>query len=387
MIIIMIFQGIDVIENNSFNKLQNKKIALITNYSFVNKKMDDGIDLMFKNQVNVVKIFTPEHGLYGLPDGEEFDDQIHPIYKIPIISLYGKNKKPTAEQLKDIDVLVYDIQDVGLRFYTFIYTLAYSLIAASENYKKFIVLDRINPLGRVVFGPRIKKEFSTFVGNYELPLRYGLTPGELARYYKKYLKLDVDLEVVNIEGWKGETFDKLKLKWNIPSPALPTFESTLAYTGMCLIEGTNISEGRGTPKPFCFIGAPWVNENELYDFLCKKFSDLILRKRHFIPNFSKFQGQLCNGIEFFSETKDNFVIVAIEMIRYLAQKEDFEFRKYLDRENHLQRDHIENLLGVEKKVFFENDLSYLEDWNNSAQEFINFCDDILLYGGINLWTI
>ncbi|HOB16057.1 MAG TPA: DUF1343 domain-containing protein [Defluviitoga sp.] len=383
----MIFQGIDVLEKNHFKELNNKKIALITNYSFVNKIMEDGIDLMFKNNINVVKIFTPEHGLYGLPDGQEFNDQIHPIYKIPVISLYGENKKPTSEQLKDVDVLVYDIQDVGLRFYTFIYTLAYSLIAASENAKKFIVLDRINPLGRIVFGPRIKKDFFTFVGNYELPLRYGLTPGELARYYKKYLKLDIDLEVIQIEGWQGDTFDKLQLKWNIPSPALPTFESTVAYSGMCLIEGSNISEGRGTPKPFCFIGAPWINENELYDFLRKKFPNLILRKRNFIPNFSKFQGRLCNGVEFFPETKDNFVIVAVEMVRYLAQKEDFEFRKYIDRENLHQKDHIENLLGVEKTIFFEDDFSYLEDWNKSAQEFIDFCDDILLYGGINLWKI
>lgn len=383
----MLFQGIDILEKNHFNDLHNKKIALITNYSFVNKNMNDGIELMFKNNVNIVKIFTPEHGLYGLPDGQEYGDQIHPIYKIPVISLYGKNKKPTSEQLKDVDALVYDIQDVGLRFYTFIYTLAYSLIAANENSKKFIVLDRVNPLGRVVFGPRIKREFFTFVGNYELPLRYGLTPGELARYFQKYLKLDVDLEVVQIEGWNGDTFDKLELKWNIPSPALPTFESTLAYSGMCLIEGSNISEGRGTPKPFCFIGAPWINENELYDFLRKKFPNLILRKRNFIPNFSKFQGELCNGVEFFSETKDNFVIIAVEMIRYLVQKEDFEFRKYIDRENNLQRDHIENLLGVEKNIFFENNLSYLDDWNKSAQEFIGFCDDILLYGGINLWKI
>ncbi|POZ93131.1 exo-beta-N-acetylmuramidase NamZ family protein [Petrotoga halophila] len=384
----MILQGLDIMEKDGFTKLKNRKVGLVINYSFVNKNMEDGIETMLKNGVDIRKIFTPEHGLYGLADGVEYLDQIHPVYNIPITSLYGKHKKPTQEMLEDIDVLVYDIQDVGLRFYTFIYTLANTMISAQENSKKVIILDRINPLGRIVFGSRIKKEYSTFVGGYELPLRYGLTPGELAQYYKKYLGLDLDLEIIPLEGWKGESFENTKLKWNIPSPALPTFDCTLAYSGTCLIEGTNVSEGRGTPKPFCFVGSPWINENILYKFIKEKFPNLILRKRYFIPNSSKYQGELCKGIEFFPEIKDNFIIVAIEIIRHLIQQRgEFEFKKYIDRGSQTQRDHIENLLGEDKKIFFENNDTYLTEWYKSSQQFIDFCEDILLYGGLKLWKI
>ncbi|MGY4687587.1 exo-beta-N-acetylmuramidase NamZ family protein [Petrotoga sp. DB-2] len=384
----MILQGLDIIEKDGFTKLKNKKVGLVINYSFVNKNMEDGIEIMLKNGVDIRKIFTPEHGLHGLADGVEYSDQIHPVYNIPIISLYGKHKKPTQEMLEDIDVLVYDIQDVGLRFYTFIYTLANTMISAQENSKKVIILDRINPLGRIVFGSRIKKEYSTFVGGYELPLRYGLTPGELAKYYKKYLGLDLGLEIIPIEGWKGEPFENTKLKWNIPSPALPTFDCTLAYSGTCLIEGTNVSEGRGTPKPFCFVGSPWVDENILYKFIKEKFPNLILRKRYFIPNSSKYQGELCKGIEFLPEIKDNFTIVTVEIIRHLIQqKGEFEFRKYIDRGSQTQRDHIEDLLGEDKKIFFENDETYLIEWHKNSQEFVDFCEDILLYGGLKLWKV
>jgi len=384
----MILQGLDIMEKDGFTKLKNKKVGLVINYSFVNKNMEDGIEIMLKNGVNIRKIFTPEHGLYGLADGVEYPDQIHPVYNIPVISLYGNHKKPTQEMLEDIDILVYDIQDVGLRFYTFIYTLANTMISAQENNKKIIILDRINPLGRMVFGSRIKKEYSTFVGGYELPLRYGLTPGELAKYYKKYLNLDLDLEIILIEEWKGESFENTKLKWNIPSPALPTFDCTLAYSGTCLIEGTNLSEGRGSPKPFCFIGAPWIDENILYKFIKEKFTNLILRKRYFIPNSSKYQGELCKGLEFFPEIKDNFTIVAVEIIRHLIQqREEFEFRKYIDRESQTQREHIENLLGEDKKIFFEDNDAYLSEWYKSSQEFVDFCEDILLYGGLRLWKI
>jgi len=384
----MILQGLDLMEKDGFTKLKNKKVGLVINYSFVNKNMEDGIEIMLKNGVDIRKIFTPEHGLYGLADGVEYPDQIHPVYNIPIISLYGKYKKPTREMLEDIDVLVYDIQDVGLRFYTFIYTLANTMISAQENNKKVIILDRINPLGRTVFGSRIKKEYSSFVGGYELPLRYGLTPAELAKYYKKYLHLDLDLEIISLEGWRGETFNNTKLKWNIPSPALPTFDCTLAYSGNCIIEGTNISEGRGTPKPFCFVGAPWIDENILYTFIKDKFPNLILRKRYFIPNSSKYEGELCKGIEFFPEIKDNFTIVAIEIIRHLIeQRGEFEFRKYIDRGSQVQRDHIENLLGEDKKIFFEKDGTYLTEWYKSSLEFTDFCEDILLYGGLRLWKV
>ena len=144
-----------------------------------------GIDLMLRSGVKIVKIFMPEHGFYQFPDAQEFEESIHPVYNIPLISLFGKRKKPTPEDLKNLDLLIYDIQDVGLRYYTFIYTLVYCMKAASENEIEFLILDRVNPLGGYVFDPRMPEEMSSFVGGYALPLRYGLTPGELGLYFKK----------------------------------------------------------------------------------------------------------------------------------------------------------------------------------------------------------
>lgn len=356
----MIKQGIDVLKENNYKDLKNKKIGLITNFSFVDNNMNPMLDDFIKN-LDVVKIFTPEHGLYGLPDGKEYSDEIHPIYKIPIISLYGKNKKPSNDMLKDIDVLVYDIQDVGLRFYTYIYTLAYTLEAASENNKKYYVLDRINPLGRKVYGNRIKTD--SFVGGYKLPIRYGLTVGELAKYFKKLMNLNIELEIIKNEGYKGQSFESLDLNWNVPSPNLPTFESTIAYSGNCFFEGTNLSEGRGTTKPFTYIGAPWLNLEKVSGLLKNKFSDLKFRTREFIPLFSKHKDKQCHGIEFFPKVEDNFIKISIEIMKYLSEDQNFEYNK-----------RIKDLVGV-------NDISKIDynEFKNDAQDFINFCEDILIY--------
>ncbi|ACR80670.1 MULTISPECIES: DUF1343 domain-containing protein [Kosmotoga] len=366
----MILQGIDVLEKNEFRPLRRRKVGLITNYSFVTKDMRQGLDVLIQNNINVVKIFTPEHGLYGLPDGETFNDTLHPKYKIPVISLYGKKKKPESNDLEDIDILVYDIQDVGLRYYTFIYTLAYTLEAASENGIDYLVLDRINPLGRKVYGPRIPDKLSSFVGDYLLPTRYGLTPGELAQYFLRLKKLDLELKVIPLEGWGGEGFNQTDLLWNVPSPALPTYEATLCYAGICFLEATNVSEGRGTPKPFQYIGAPWVDNDELYEFLKDMFPNLILRKREFIPRFGKYAQQLCFGVEFFPKFEDNFFEVSISLLHYLSKYPEMKIDK-----------HISRLMGDELALEIATGKTDVNVWRKSAEEFIDTVSDLLIYGG------
>ncbi len=374
----MVLQGLDIMEKEGFSFLKEKRVGLITNYSFVDRDLRSGLDTMIKNGVRIVKIFAPEHGLFALPDGLEYEDFKHPKYGMPVVSLFGRKKKPSEEDLSDVDVLVYDIQDVGLRYYTFIYTLAYTLESAAENGIPYVVLDRINPLGGYIVGPRIPDEMSSFVGGYKLPLRYGLTPGELALYFKKLEGLDVDLKIVKLEGWNRDMmFDETGLIWNVPSPNLPTFESAICYAGMCLIEGTNLSEGRGTTKPFQYIGAPWFRDDVVYEEMkSKNLKGVNFRKREFIPRFSKYQGELCWGLEFVPIEKNvNFFKVTLEFLStVMRHHEEFEVRReWLDK---LSGD--PELVEDLKTGNVENALNR---WKSQEEEFMDYVDDILLYPG------
>ncbi|MCD6450204.1 MAG: DUF1343 domain-containing protein, partial [Thermotogaceae bacterium] len=333
--------------------------------SAINKNFEHILDIAAKEKIKVVRVFTPEHGLFGVADGKHVNDMIHPKYGYPVISLYGKRKKPEKELLEDLDVVIFDIQDVGLRYFTYIYTLAYTMETAAETSVKFIVFDRVNPLGRKVVGMRISDDMATFVGGYRLPLRYGLTIGELSLYYKKLLDLDLDLEISKLEGWSGETFPKTGLFWNLPSPNLPTYSSLLAYTGMAFFEGTNLSHGRGTTKPFEFVGAPWVDQDELYEYLEEKHSEIYFRKRDFVPMYREYTGEVCHGIEFFPKEENDFYSVAIDMLKYFKKYEEFKTTEHLDRLAGV-RDFINNLDSY--------DLTPPGDYIEEAKE-------VLLYGG------
>lgn len=375
--------GLDVLREEEFSILKGKKVGLITNYSGISSDLKPNIELMRSSGIKVEKIFAPEHGFFGASDGLEIRDSIHPKYGIKIVSLYGDKKAPTREDLEDIDVLVYDIQDVGLRFYTFIYTLAYSLESASRYGLPYIVLDRPNPIsGEVIIGPRIREDLSSFVGGYRLPIRYGLTIGELALYFKEFKGLNLDLKIVKMKNWtRDKYYPDTGLLWNVPSPNLPTFSSVLCYTGMCFIEATNISEGRGTTKPFEYIGAPWMDEDIVYEELKKEaFPDIAFRKRYFIPEFSKYKGEVCRGLEFFPLSYSaDFIKVALSFISIVARRfpNHFSFRRY----NEVSR--IDLLIGdkeTEKEIMEGRSWREIyERWKEEEQEFKAFVKDLLLY--------
>lgn len=331
----MIKLGIDRIKENN-GLFENKRIGLITNYSGVDSNLVEDMDVFHDAGFNVTKLYTPEHGLYGAMDGEAIDNSVHPKYKVPMISLYGEKKQPTKEDLEGIDVLVYDIQDVGLRYYTYIYTLANCMMAAAQENIKFVVLDRPNPLGNTVSGNRMKKEVSSFVGDHELPIRYGLTPGELGFYFKDYLKLDIDYQVIEMEGYKASMkWPETGQYWNLPSPSIHTFQTNLCYLGGCFFEATNISEGRGTAAPFQIFGAPFVKLDEFISELRKriKCEEVAIRPRAFTPFWSKHAGKTCYGVEFIPTSNDlNFLYPAIITLKtiYDLYPNDFEFVKYAD---------------------------------------------------------
>ncbi len=252
----------------------------------------------------VERLFAPEHGLHGQQqDMESVGSATEPLTGLPVVSLYGASAdslRPRADDLRGLDAVVYDLQDVGSRYYTFVYTLSYIMEAARDAGVAVVVLDRPNPLGgEVVEGPLLDPRWSSFVGRYPLPVRHGLTSGELARLFNDGFGIGCDLRVVEMAGWRRSmTFDETRLPWVPPSPNMPTPRTALVYPGGCLIEGTNLSEGRGTTTPFELVGAPWLDGEALAGALRDEgLPGALFREASFRPMFHKHAGQACQGVQ------------------------------------------------------------------------------------------
>jgi uncharacterized protein YbbC (DUF1343 family) len=283
--------GEEVLLNDRMDLLKGKRVGLITNPTGVDRSLKSIVDTFYHNKnIHLTALFGPEHGVRGSEDAGAYvpfyiDKKTH----IPVYSLYGETKKPTPEMLKNVDVLVFDIQDVGTRFYTYIYTMAYAMQAAKENHIPFIVLDRPNPLGGTkVEGPVLDPKYSSFVGMYPIALRHGMTVGELAKYFNNEFNIGADLTVVKMKGWKrNEYYDETPLQWVMPSPNMPTLDTALVYPGAALFEGTNVSEGRGTTRPFELIGAPYIDGDVLAQKLNElKLPGVVFRSANFTPTTS-----------------------------------------------------------------------------------------------------
>lgn len=249
-------------------------------------------------------LFSPQHGMVSdVQDNMvETEHSLHPYFKLPIYSLYSETRKPTAKMLEGLGTIIIDLQDIGSRVYTYISTVHYMLEACAQANIKVLILDRPNPIGgEVVEGNRLKQEFSSFVGIGPLPMRHGLTMGEFALWTKKHSKIDVELEVLKMEGWKREmSWPETGLRWINPSPNLSTWESALCFPGTVLFEGTNISEGRGSTRALEQIGHPEINPYELREDLRAKsletlLKDFKLREVYFLPTFQKHHGKQCGG--------------------------------------------------------------------------------------------
>jgi len=285
---------------------QGQRVGIIANHTSYDSTGKYVVEVFRALEgVRVVTLFSPEHGLRGTEEaGRKIAHDIDPVSGLPVHSLYGGTNKPTPQMLADVDVLVFDMQDVGARFYTYLYTMSLAMEAAAENGKKFVVLDRPNPInGTQLEGPVLEPKFATFVGLYPIPVRYGLTVGELARmvngegWLAKGIK--ADLTVVPLTGWRrGMWFDATGLRFIKPSPNMPDLETATIYPGLCLLEGTNLSEGRGTPKPFRQFGAPWIDAKTLATRLnALNLPGLRFQPTSFTPTSSKFQNQTCHGVE------------------------------------------------------------------------------------------
>ena len=292
--------GIDVLRRDGFAMLKGRRVGLITNQTGV---AADGVptsELLHRaSGVTLVALFSPEHGVAGKLDQPRIDDGRDPGTGVPVYSLYGASRRPTREQLRDLDTLVFDIQDIGTRFYTYSSTMAEAMQAAAEHGVRFVVLDRPNPIGGdVVAGPVLDAGKESFVGFHTVPVRHGMTVGELARLFAAERKLSLDLHVVLVEGWRrADRFDATGLNWIDPSPNMRSLTAALLYPGVGMLETTNLSVGRGTGTPFEVIGAPWLDGRrtaaELRDAGLAGVTFVSIR---FTPDSSKHQGKPCGGV-------------------------------------------------------------------------------------------
>ena len=328
--------GLDILLDEKIQLIKNKNIGLVTNNSGRDFKGTSNYErLMRTKDVTLKVIFSPEHGLFGeAAAGEKvnYDGQIKTLPKV--VSLYGKNRKPTDIQLEGLDIIIYDIQDIGARFYTYISTLGLVMESAAKSNIKVLVLDRPNPLtGNKIEGPTLDLKYQTFVGYYPIPTRYGLTVGELALMInnENWIEYQPELEIVKMRGWtKDLWYDETKLPWTKPSPNIPDLNTAIIYPGVCLLEATNVSEGRGTQKPFKKFGAPWINKQEISQELNNlNLPGVVFKPITFIPtpikgmsNNPKYKNQVCHGAEIILTDRDKFLSVATGMniIKIISEK-------------------------------------------------------------------
>lgn len=292
--------GIDVLQRDQFQQLAGQRIGLITNHTGLTR---DGSSTAAVLQnapgVQLTTLFSPEHGFEGKLDISKIGDATDTKTGLKVYSLYGSTRRPTAQMLANVDTIVFDIQDIGARFYTYVSTMGEAMHAAGEHHKRFVVLDRPNPInGTNVAGPMLDEGEESFVGFHHLPIRHGMTAGELALLFQKEQRLELQLDVIKCEGWnRGMYWDATGLVWVNPSPNMRCLNQALLYPGIGMLETTNLSVGRGTDTPFEIIGAPWIDPRDLaLELNSQQIPGATFVPIRFTPASSKYSGQPCGGL-------------------------------------------------------------------------------------------
>jgi uncharacterized protein YbbC (DUF1343 family) len=297
----MIKTGLDQFLGPVGRPWRKKRLGLIVHGASVTHRLEHAVDALIRKKCRITALFAPEHGLSAdLQDQVPVQGNTGPRSKRPVFSLYGNTLSPTPAMLSHLDAVVFDLQDIGVRYYTFIWTMALAMKACAASGKPFIVLDRPNPLGgEKTEGNVSDPAFSSFVGLFPLPVLHGLTTGELARHFNRTQKIGADLRVIPMRGWRRSMrFNDTGLPWVLPSPNMATLETATVYGGMCLLEATTLSEGRGTTRPFEIIGAPFLNGPRLaHRLAAHRLPGVQFRPVSFRPTFNKWAGQLCGGVQ------------------------------------------------------------------------------------------
>ncbi len=349
--------GLDIVVAGGFSEFKGKRVGIITNHTGIDREGRHIADL-FKQAagVELVALFGPEHGIRGdVEAGGKVATRIDAKTGVTVYSLYGDTRKPSPEMLNNVEVLIFDVQDVGARFYTYISTMSLAMEAAAELQIPFYVLDRPNPIGDIVEGPVLDPAHRSFVGIHPIALRHGMTVGELAQMFNEegWLQtgpkespqtIRVDLRVTKMEGWRRDLlFDETGLPWVSPSPNMTSLATALVYPGTCLLEATNFSEGRGTNRPFEKIGAPWLDSNQLIQKLRGRVAGIDLRPIDFIPldipgkaRNPKFKGTGCRGVQLEVTQPAAFQAVAFG-IHLLCALQELHPKQFVIKENSMSR--------------------------------------------------
>lgn len=380
-----VLPGIDVLLADSLHLVRGQRVGLITNHTGVGADGVSSIDRIFAHpDVQLVALFSPEHGIRGAVEaGTEVADETDPETGIPIHSLYGETLKPTPAMLEGLDALLFDIQDVGSRYYTYIYTMALAMEAAGEAALPFIVLDRPNPVGgRLVQGNVLDPALSSFVGRYPIPMRHGMTPGELASLFRSAFGVDVDLRVVPLQGWTRDMlYSDTGLAWRAPSPNMPDLESALHYPGTCLFEGTNLSVGRGTDRAFQWVGAPWLDGDQLARILTDaRLPGVRFHPARFTPEGpgdGKFDGIEVNGVRL--EVTDPSIYDPTRAAMALL----VESRRMSGERWEWTPEHFDRLAGTQRVrngvELGESESEITRGWGQNIEAFRELREPVLIY--------
>ncbi|HKR11838.1 MAG TPA: exo-beta-N-acetylmuramidase NamZ domain-containing protein [Pyrinomonadaceae bacterium] len=373
-----VLTGIDVLERNNFKQLAGMRLGLVTNHTGRNREGRQTIDVLSKApNVKLVALFSPEHGIRGQLD-DKVSDSKDEATGLPIYSLYGETRRPKAEQLKDLDALVYDIQDIGARFYTYISTLGYILEEAAKVKLPVFVLDRPNPIGGIeVDGPIADNDKLSFISYHTIPTRHGLTIGELAQLFNRQRKIGADVRVIKMEGWRRAMwFDETNLTWINPSPNMRSLTEATLYPGVGLLETTNVSVGRGTDTPFEVVGAPWIQGDKLAEHLNQRaLPGVRFVPIRFTPNTSVFKNEQCGGVNIIVTDRASFrpLLAGMEMALALRKlyPNDWKIDQYLRL--------LVNADTLERLKRGEPARDIVTSWNDGLQEFRRARAEVLLY--------
>jgi len=378
--------GLDLFLESEHKKFTGKRIGLVTNMTGVNENLLPSIDLFHEHPaIDLVALYAPEHGIRGdAKEGEGVDSFTDPYTGLPVHSLYGDTRKPTQEMLDDVDVVVFDLQDIGSRYYTFIYTMAYVMEACAEYGKHFVVLDRPNPIsGLKTEGNLVEEDVRSFVGLLPIPNRHGMTVGELAHLFKNEYGYGCELTVVSMRAWRRHMyFDDTPLFWVPPSPNTTNIDMNILYPGTCLVEGTNLSEGRGTTKPFEWIGAPYIDGQQLAKkFNMKTIPGILARPTSFVPTYQKHKDKTCGGVQLHivDRGKLNSLKAGLLLLELIAEMypDDFCFRK--NENNKYFFDLLAGTKSLREMIANGKTEEFLKSCESDLEDFNKLKEPYLLY--------
>jgi len=334
----MVKLALENLEKHFPEKLKGKRLGAVLHPASITADLRHTLATLEKHNGSLFKLaalFGPQHGILGHTQDNmiEWEGGPDPRLGIPVYSLYGEHREPSPEMLKNLDMLLVDLQDVGARYYTFIWTLYLCIKAAEKRGIPVVVIDRPNPIGcHIAEGPVLDLEYKSFVGLHSIQVRHGKTIGELALQFREECFPSAEIYVLEMQGYKKDMwFDQTGLPWVMPSPNMPTLDTAIVYPGQCLLEATNISEARGTTKPFELFGAPWIEAPDMCDYLNNlKLPGVYFRESHFQPTFHKYAEQICHGAQIHVLEREEFLPfeTTVQILKYLFHnyEEDFAWK-------------------------------------------------------------